>query len=240
MGQLTANGLPLRAAAPSNLPHHPPVQLRCLKIQPGPQSDVFPTGVSWPTRPDCELAVTELVASLKCPLGKMRMSTPMRSEACSHVQCFDAYSCLLGYVECPRGSVGSTRPKLRSWSGCRSCQTELVGSRRSRLGVTSSGADKRAAAQVDCVGSVRSASASAIGCCWIGDSEWKGGKPPLSIIFDRRRATMSCGAEMGRGGSGGSRRLQRTLVAVASKLSEPQQPQTSSACPCCPKTPQSQ
>ncbi|PAA53883.1 hypothetical protein BOX15_Mlig024529g2, partial [Macrostomum lignano] len=164
------------------------VQLRCLKIQPGPQSDVFPTGVSCrvnkqpvtlpaviptnkpnaePQRPgrpinltplcrlspktpnllqmgynydstasycvqiclvraltpvdlidrirdrgiraadftrtmireklspsDCELAVTELVASLKCPLGKMRMSTPMRSEACSHVQCFDAYSYL--------------------------------------------------------------------------------------------------------------------------------------------------
>lgn len=39
---------------------------------------------------DCDIATTELRVSLMCPLGKMRMSTPCRSRACLHLQCFDA------------------------------------------------------------------------------------------------------------------------------------------------------
>ncbi|KAG8227512.1 hypothetical protein J437_LFUL002401 [Ladona fulva] len=39
---------------------------------------------------DNEIAATSLKASLICPLGKMRMSTPCRPSTCYHLQCFDA------------------------------------------------------------------------------------------------------------------------------------------------------
>ncbi|XP_063715800.1 E3 SUMO-protein ligase PIAS2-like isoform X2 [Symsagittifera roscoffensis] len=40
--------------------------------------------------PDSEIAMTTLRASLNCPLGVCRMTMPVRSKQCSHVQCFDA------------------------------------------------------------------------------------------------------------------------------------------------------
>jgi len=39
---------------------------------------------------DTEIATTSLRVSLLCPLGKMRMSTPVKGGACTHLQCFDA------------------------------------------------------------------------------------------------------------------------------------------------------
>ena len=44
---------------------------------------------------DMEIATTSLRASLVCPLGKMRMSTPFRALTCNHVQCFDGMTFLL-------------------------------------------------------------------------------------------------------------------------------------------------
>lgn len=39
---------------------------------------------------DNEIATTSLRVSLKCPVGKMRMTVPCRSTQCNHLQCFDA------------------------------------------------------------------------------------------------------------------------------------------------------
>lgn len=40
--------------------------------------------------PDSEIATTGLRVSLMCPLVKMRLSIPCRSDTCAHLQCFDA------------------------------------------------------------------------------------------------------------------------------------------------------
>ncbi|XP_075245188.1 E3 SUMO-protein ligase PIAS2-like isoform X2 [Convolutriloba macropyga] len=40
--------------------------------------------------PDSEIAMTTLRISLNCPLGVCRMTLPVRSKQCTHVQCFDA------------------------------------------------------------------------------------------------------------------------------------------------------
>lgn len=40
--------------------------------------------------PDSEIATTSLKVSLLCPLGKMRMTVPVRPITCTHMQCFDA------------------------------------------------------------------------------------------------------------------------------------------------------
>uniref|UniRef100_H2Y942 SP-RING-type domain-containing protein n=1 Tax=Ciona savignyi TaxID=51511 RepID=H2Y942_CIOSA len=39
---------------------------------------------------DSDVSTTNLKLSLLCPLGKMRMSTPVRGIKCTHLQCFDA------------------------------------------------------------------------------------------------------------------------------------------------------
>ncbi|KAF6198166.1 hypothetical protein GE061_007913 [Apolygus lucorum] len=39
---------------------------------------------------DCDIATTSLRVSLICPLGKMKMVTPIRPVTCTHLQCFDA------------------------------------------------------------------------------------------------------------------------------------------------------
>ncbi|ESN94774.1 hypothetical protein HELRODRAFT_180112 [Helobdella robusta] len=43
---------------------------------------------------DNDLALTSLRISLICPLGKMRMSIPCRSQTCDHLQCFDSITFL--------------------------------------------------------------------------------------------------------------------------------------------------
>lgn len=43
---------------------------------------------------DTEIVTTSQVMSLKCPLSCMRLELPVRSEACRHIQCFDATSYL--------------------------------------------------------------------------------------------------------------------------------------------------
>lgn len=39
---------------------------------------------------DSEISATSLRVSLLCPLGKLRMTHPCRSQMCTHLQCFDA------------------------------------------------------------------------------------------------------------------------------------------------------
>nr|CAB3264850.1 PIAS protein inhibitor of activated STAT [Phallusia mammillata] len=39
---------------------------------------------------DSDISTTSLEVSLLCPLGKMRMSLPIRPQTCNHLQCFDA------------------------------------------------------------------------------------------------------------------------------------------------------
>lgn len=39
---------------------------------------------------DQEIATTSCKVTLACPLGKMRMVTPLRASTCDHLQCFDA------------------------------------------------------------------------------------------------------------------------------------------------------
>ncbi|XP_060559055.1 E3 SUMO-protein ligase PIAS4-A-like [Ruditapes philippinarum] len=46
------------------------------------------------TDDDCEVATTNIKASLTCPIGKMRLSKPCRSKNCSHIQCIDARTIL--------------------------------------------------------------------------------------------------------------------------------------------------
>ncbi|XP_053372891.1 uncharacterized protein LOC123561565 [Mercenaria mercenaria] len=43
---------------------------------------------------DCEVATTNIKASLICPIGRMRLVKPCRSKHCSHVQCIDAKTIL--------------------------------------------------------------------------------------------------------------------------------------------------
>lgn len=43
---------------------------------------------------DTEIVTTSQVMSMKCPLSCMRLELPVRSEACKHIQCFDATSYL--------------------------------------------------------------------------------------------------------------------------------------------------
>ncbi|EJT81729.1 MIZ zinc finger protein [Gaeumannomyces tritici R3-111a-1] len=43
---------------------------------------------------DTEIVTTSQVMSMKCPLSCMRLQLPVRSEACKHIQCFDATSYL--------------------------------------------------------------------------------------------------------------------------------------------------
>lgn len=42
------------------------------------------------TDTDNEISTTSLKGNLNCPLGKMRLRIPVRSNQCSHIQCFDA------------------------------------------------------------------------------------------------------------------------------------------------------
>ena len=42
------------------------------------------------TDTDNEISTTSLKSNLNCPLGKMRLSIPVRSKQCNHIQCFDA------------------------------------------------------------------------------------------------------------------------------------------------------
>lgn len=39
---------------------------------------------------DNEISTTSLKSNLNCPLGKMRLRIPVRSDQCNHIQCFDA------------------------------------------------------------------------------------------------------------------------------------------------------
>lgn len=43
---------------------------------------------------DAEIELSSQVLSLKCPISYMRLSTPVRANTCTHVQCFDATSYL--------------------------------------------------------------------------------------------------------------------------------------------------
>lgn len=45
--------------------------------------------------PDSEIATTSLRVSLTCPLGKTRMTIPVRASTCTHLQCFDALTFLM-------------------------------------------------------------------------------------------------------------------------------------------------